>query len=322
MIALLVAIYLGLSAGTWSAALLPSMSGLPALIHATVAPTGLDPTCKYTPSNCGLNLLPFPALAASESGGKSITIIPLGMGLSPTPNPAKVNALASACLASLSFENNWWAGLFGFHILYEPGENTVRPSLRFNDIPDRFSSTNSCTHPHLETIIAISFARFCASGSPGTTWINSFVPAQRSRPANQVLALGSSLSPISPACLGSSFVNAIFSGGGALLQRLNLCGYLFELGSPVKIRRLGFGLGMTELKIGSDPELVGGKPETYGRNSQDYGKSPDNAFVVSLKETVDTLENERRSHVEGGAVFFIIVIGGLLTVLLLYQAQR
>ncbi len=57
-------------------------------------------------------------------------------------------------------------------------------------------------------------------------------------------------------------------------------------------------------------------------DGKDNRKSANDALVVPLKPMVGLFEGERRSHVEGGAIFFIIVIGGLLTVLWLHQAQR
>jgi hypothetical protein len=76
------------------------------------------------------------------------------------------------------------------------------------------------------------------------------------------------------------------------------------------------------LALTSTPKLVSSEPKADGRYSQDYRESADNALIVPLKSAVNDLENKRRSRVEGGAIFFIIVIGGLLTVLWLYQAQR
>jgi hypothetical protein len=76
------------------------------------------------------------------------------------------------------------------------------------------------------------------------------------------------------------------------------------------------------LALASAPKLVGSKPKADGGYSQNDGETSNDAFVVVLKEGVNVVENERRSSVEGGAVFFIIVIGGLLTVLWLYQAKR
>jgi hypothetical protein len=52
------------------------------------------------------------------------------------------------------------------------------------------------------------------------------------------------------------------------------------------------------------------------------GEGSDNAFIVPLKEGVSPFEGKRRTHVEGGAVFFIVVICGLLIVRRLYEAQR
>jgi hypothetical protein len=71
---------------------------------------------------------------------------------------------------------------------------------------DRPSSIISGRHPNFDRTIAISFAMFWASGSPGTTYINIFVPAHRSNPANHFFAGGSWSNPISPTCLGSMTV--------------------------------------------------------------------------------------------------------------------
>lgn len=77
-----------------------------------------------------------------------------------------------------------------------------------------------------------------------------------------------------------------------------------------------------KLSFPSRPKLIGSQPEANCRNSEDYCESSNHALVVVLKEGIDSLENERRARVEGGAVFFIIVIGGLLIVLWLHQAKR
>jgi hypothetical protein len=76
------------------------------------------------------------------------------------------------------------------------------------------------------------------------------------------------------------------------------------------------------LDFARPPKLVGGEPKADGGYSQNNSESSNHALVVVLKEGINALENERRSHVEGGAIFFIIVIGGLLTVLWLYQTKR
>ena len=44
---------------------LPELSGRPAAIHCSVRDTGLDPTCKYTPSSGGVNF-PYWDFAASR----------------------------------------------------------------------------------------------------------------------------------------------------------------------------------------------------------------------------------------------------------------
>jgi hypothetical protein len=209
MIRLLVAAYLAGSAGAAGAALLPNPSGLPCLIHCMVEATGREPTCRYTPSNCGEKLRNGLCVSPSEPGGKSVTIIkPLDplTGYDPTPSPAFVRALARDIAASCSVPNVRCASFLGSQALYEEGDITTNPSLRFRETPERFSSINSCFQPNFESTVAISLARFCASGSPGTTWISILVPTQRSNPANQTLALGSSSSPNSPTCRGSNTV--------------------------------------------------------------------------------------------------------------------
>lgn len=77
----------------------------------------------------------------------------------------------------------------------------------------------------------------------------------------------------------------------------------------------------SELLFPSNPKLISGQPQADGGNGKDNCECPNDALVVPLKPVVGLFEGERRSHVEGGAVFFIIVIGGLLTVLWLYQTQ-
>ena len=76
------------------------------------------------------------------------------------------------------------------------------------------------------------------------------------------------------------------------------------------------------LAFASDPKFIGRQPKSDSGDSQNYSEGSNDALVVAFKERIDSLESERRSHMEGGAVFFVIEIGGLLTVLWLYQAQR
>jgi hypothetical protein len=204
---LIVAAYLGVWSGTAGAGMLPISSGLPCLIHCMVDATGREPTCRYTPSSFGRKFLC--GSLAESSGGKSTTInspwTPT-TGYEPTPSPAFVRAPARDIAAACNTENLCCASLFGSHTLCEAGDITINPSLRFREAPERLSSTNSGFQPNFERTIAISFAKFCASGSFGTTWISILVPAQRSNPANQILALGSSLKPSKPTCLGINTV--------------------------------------------------------------------------------------------------------------------
>jgi hypothetical protein len=85
---------------------------------------------------------------------------------------------------------------------------------------------------------------------------------------------------------------------------------------------LGSIARVAQLVVASLPEPIGSEPKADGGYSQNYRESADDALVVPLKKKVGLFEGERRSHMEGGAVFFMIVIGGLLIVLWLYQAQR
>ncbi len=122
----------------------------------------------------------------------------------------------------------------------------------------------------------------------------------------------------SPIGLGDGLfgdVSGAFGGFGRVLSDGNRSLHIAGLSGG------GFGQE-AKLLLSGGPKLVGGQPQTNGGDRQNYSEPTDNAFVVSLKEGVGLFEDKRRSNVEGGAVFFIIVIGGLLTVLWLYQAQR
>lgn len=203
---------------------LPEASGRPAAIHCNVRDTGLDPTCTYTPSSGGLNF-PYWVFPASESGGKSTTIsapFTPETGYSPTPKPARVNAIASALAASPSLANNCWVTSSGSHALYDPGDITLTPSCKLRPISDRLSSIISGCQPNFERTIAISFARFWASGSLGTTWIKILVPTHLSNPANHFLAGGSWSSPNNPTCRGSStFCSARLSACNCAVSLFN-----------------------------------------------------------------------------------------------------
>jgi hypothetical protein len=101
-------------------------------------------------------------------------------------------------------------------------------------------------------------------------------------------------------------------------------GRLSDCDGSLHVARLSSGslAKQPKLLLARFPERIGGEPQADGGYGQDNSEAPNHAFVVVLKEGIDTFENERRSRVEGGAVFFIIMIGGLLTVLWLYQAKR
>lgn len=165
---------------------------------------GRDPTCKYTPSSGGLNF-PYADFAASESGGQSTTTsspFTPETGLSPIPNPARVSDCASNLAAVLNSANVNCIGSCGFHGLCDDGEKTESPSYKFKDMPERFSSIISGRQPQTERTRAISFARFCASGSSGITWIKSLIPGNFAQSANHCFAGGSWSIPIAPTCRG------------------------------------------------------------------------------------------------------------------------
>jgi hypothetical protein len=84
-------------------------------------------------------------------------------------------------------------------------------------------------------------------------------------------------------------------------------------------RRLG---QMFELLLAGLPKFISGKPQTDSGNGKNNSEATDHALVVSFKESIDRVNRGDYSRVKGGAVFLIIVIGGLFTVLWLYQAKR
>jgi hypothetical protein len=95
----------------------------------------------------------------------------------------------------------------------------------------------------------------------------------------------------------------------------NGCAHIARLGGVALCEQF-------ELTLASFPQLVSSQPKADGGYRQNYSEASDHAFVVVFKESIDRVNRGDYSHVKGGAVFFIIVIGGLLTVLWLYQARR
>lgn len=77
-----------------------------------------------------------------------------------------------------------------------------------------------------------------------------------------------------------------------------------------------------ELSFAGLPQFVGSEPKSDRRDSEYDGKATDDAFVVSLKESIKRVKAGDYDRVKGGAIFIVIVAGGLLAVLWLYQAQR
>jgi hypothetical protein len=176
-------LYLAL-VGVAAAGALPSASGLPSLIHSTVAATGRAPTCKYTPVNGGSkNCWERPGVL-----GGVLSNPYLDTRQFPTPRPAFVSAFANASAALLQ-ANQGWFGSSGVHV-FPTGYDTFTPSwIEDEGKCDRFSSINCGRHPNCERTIAISFARFRASIS-GANWIEISVPANACIPANHVAAGG------------------------------------------------------------------------------------------------------------------------------------
>jgi hypothetical protein len=197
-LALVGALYFGcaLSGDFRVAAGTPAWSGLPILIHSMVPETGREPTCKYTPVNGG-SKNGTPAMMLSASFKKPYLLT----GQSPIPSPALVKAFASASVA-LAHANHGWLGasvVQAFPVGYE----TLTPSdIRAEGTCERFSSMNCGRHPNCARTIAISFARFCASGS-GANSIAITVPAKASIPANHSAACGGLSIPINPTWRGS-----------------------------------------------------------------------------------------------------------------------
>jgi hypothetical protein len=80
---------------------------------------------------------------------------------------------------------------------------------------------------------------------------------------------------------------------------------------------------MTKLPFSGFPKPIGGQPQAYRRDSKDYRESSDNSLVVvvALEDIRPALESQKRPGKEGGAILMFIIVGGLLTVLWLYQAR-
>jgi hypothetical protein len=93
-----------------------------------------------------------------------------------------------------------------------------------------------------------------------------------------------------------------------LPQDFDLLGYLFELGSPMKIGRLGFGLGVPELTLASNPKLVGGQPQPDGRNSEHDSKKGGDSTVMVVKN-FSNLDDKEWKHAISGAIFLFGLFG-------------
>jgi hypothetical protein len=77
-----------------------------------------------------------------------------------------------------------------------------------------------------------------------------------------------------------------------------------------------------ELFFAGFPKLSGRQPEPNCGERQNDREASNDAFVVTFEHSVDRFEGGDYAGMEGGAVFFVIVIGGRLSALGLHQAQR
>jgi hypothetical protein len=95
--------------------------------------------------------------------------------------------------------------------------------------------------------------------------------------------------------------------------------------------QLSFGgqFSVSELSLAGLPQTIGsslkadsGEPQPDCRNCEDYRERGDNNLVVfvALNEFSRVRTDDRDAVQEGGTVFIIIVLGGLLLVFVLYQA--
>lgn len=84
----------------------------------------------------------------------------------------------------------------------------------------------------------------------------------------------------------------------------------------------GVSLNQFQLSLASLPEPISRQPQANCGNGEHDGEPGDNAFVMSFNEVVGPGSKDHETHVEGGAIFFIIVAGGLLTVVYLYHTGK
>jgi hypothetical protein len=84
----------------------------------------------------------------------------------------------------------------------------------------------------------------------------------------------------------------------------------------------GSGPSVKELFFTGNPQPLRGKPQSDSRDGENYRKPADNQLFVALENVIGRGKKDFDTRVKSGAIFWFIVIGGLLTVLWLYQAQR
>lgn len=87
--------------------------------------------------------------------------------------------------------------------------------------------------------------------------------------------------------------------------------------------QLSFGSYLCVIKslVSNGPELPSGTPQTYCGNGQDNGESSNNALIVVGDKFIEAPKENKRAHEKGGAIIIAIVVGGLLLVAHLYQAE-
>jgi hypothetical protein len=101
---------------------------------------------------------------------------------------------------------------------------------------------------------------------------------------------------------------------------IKLCGSDVEI-SP----QLPFGgiFKMRQLAFAGLPKPLSGEPKTYSRDRENDSETRDDFFFVLSQKMPESSEREARDSenraIKGGAVFWIIVIGGCL---LVYWAAR
>jgi hypothetical protein len=109
-------------------------------------------------------------------------------------------------------------------------------------------------------------------------------------------------------CKSAGLEEVFFGGVCALLQGLNLRGYLFELRSPVKIGSFGLDLSVTELIFASGPQLVGSSLKSEGKNSnRDSSEGRDNR--AQLVKNLNNLDADEWNDLIRGAIFLLGLFG-------------